>query len=60
MEKKYEVKDKEDSIKNFFLQYADRISSEVNYELRKKKKEISQMMFLEHYTQSCQMLYLAQ
>lgn len=59
MEKKYEVKDKEDSIKNFFLQYADRLNSEVNYELR-KKKEISQMMFLEHYTQSCQMLYLAQ
>lgn len=45
MEKKYEVKDKEDSIKNFFLQYADRISSEVNYELRKKKRDIPDDVF---------------
>lgn len=59
MEKKYEVKDKEDSIKTFFLQYAERLSSEINYELR-KKKEVSRMMFLERYTQAYQMLFLIQ
>ena len=40
MKKQYEVKDKEDSIKTFFLQYAERLSSEINYELRKKKRDI--------------------
>lgn len=45
MEKKYEVKDKEDSVKNFFLQYAERLSSEINYELRKKKRDIPDDVF---------------
>ena len=57
MKKQYEVKDKEDSIKTFFLQYAERLSSEINYA---RKKEISRMMFLEHYTQAYQILYLIQ
>lgn len=45
MEKKYEVKDKEDSIKTFFLQYAERLTSEINYELRKKKRGIPDDVF---------------
>lgn len=45
MKKQYEVKDKEDSIKTFFLQYAERLSSEINYELRKKKRDIPDDIF---------------
>ena len=45
MKKQYEVKDKEDSIKTFFLQYAERLSSEINYELRKKKRDIPDDVF---------------
>ena len=55
MKKQYEVKDKEDSIKTFFLQYAERLSSEINYELRKKKRDIP-----DRYTQAYQILYLIQ
>ena len=49
MEKKYEVKDKEDSIKTFFLQYAERLSSEIKNIISKYTYQIRNSRIIWEY-----------